>query len=366
VCGFDTELSRNPGAWWDDTASAGLESIPLVPGDHPYVVKSPWSHQFIRQLLDDRTVHLDHVLVPLRRLEHAAASRIVLDLQQLYRTQTDLLDLEDNWTVGGAVPGGVIYSLEPVDVARVLAHSFYRLLEALVEKGIPVHFLSFPRFCDDLEYLLQALAPILPTDLDRATLVQRIAQVIKPDKIRVGKEMADTTSETPVVYPELSRLHATSLKREVKRLTVELADLRNQLKGMADERDALANALRCATGHAESMEKRLEDARVETNILRSTFDAEKKRTDALRSLQTEQAEMRNVLSTIQYDVLARFHHFEAELASFCRRSATRGLSSRLRETGNRFTGGGLRALLKRLHTKLLRLRPSRGRTPSDQ
>jgi hypothetical protein len=183
ACGFDTELTRNAGAWWDDTASAGLETIPLFPGEHPYVVKSPWSYQFIRQLLDDPNIRLDRVLVPVRRLEEAAASRIVLDIQQLYRSQPALLDLEDDWTARDSTPGGVTYSLQPLDVARVLAHSFHRLIEALVEREIPVHLLAFPRFCTDLDYLLRALAPVLPADLDPATLRERIAPVIEPDKI---------------------------------------------------------------------------------------------------------------------------------------------------------------------------------------
>jgi hypothetical protein len=299
ACGFDTELSRNAGAFWDDTASAGLETIPLLPGEHPYVVKSPWSFQFVRQLLNDPTVRLDHVLVPVRSLGEATASRIVLDVQQLYRNQPALLDLEEDWTANTSTPGGVIYSLEPLDVARFLAHSFHLLIEVLVERDIPVHLLAFPRFCTDLDYLLRVLAPVLPGGVDQATLKERIAPVIKLDKIRMAQEMAEARVNADGIVeagcPDLSSLHGVSLKREVKRLLVELAGTSAQLKEAVQERDALASAL-------------------------------------------SQAISRNALGT------------ESMPQAMWR------LWVGLRRSGDRLTGGGLRALVKRMLRKSLRQR----------
>jgi hypothetical protein len=52
ACGFETEISRHhDSVFWDQKANAGIESIPVVGDDHPYVVKSPFSYQFIRELL---------------------------------------------------------------------------------------------------------------------------------------------------------------------------------------------------------------------------------------------------------------------------------------------------------------------------
>jgi hypothetical protein len=241
ACGLDTELSRNPEAFWDQTASAGLETIPLLPGEHPYVVKSPWSHQFIRQLLDDPTIALDGVIVPIRRLKEAASSRVILEIQQMYRSMPAMLELDDRWTEWAATIGGLTYSLQPLDAARILAHSFHRLIEALVEREVPLYFLTFPRFSTDLEYLHRVLVPVLPGDMDATTFTDRIKPFVERHKIRVTDEIAETkpeiineTSEPP--YPELSMLYEVSLKREVKRLL-------EQQDAMAAERRQLQELL---------------------------------------------------------------------------------------------------------------------------
>ena len=146
----------------------------MFPGENPYVVKFPWSYQFIRQLLDDPTIQLDGVIVPIRRLEEAATSRIIVEIQQMYRSQPFLFELADRWTEWGATLGGLTYSLQPLDAARILAHSFHRLIEALVQREIPLPFLAFPRFCTDLEYLRRVLTPVLPADLDATKFADRI------------------------------------------------------------------------------------------------------------------------------------------------------------------------------------------------
>jgi hypothetical protein len=278
ACGLDTELSRNAKAFWDPTANAGLETIPLLAGEHPYVVKSPWSHQFIQQLLDNPAIHVDGVLVPVRRLEEAAASRIVLEIQQMYRSQPALLDLQDDWTEWAAVSGGVTYSLQPLDVARILAHSFHRLIEALVEREIPVHFLAFPRFCTDLDYLRRALGPILPTEFDLTTFRERIAPLIEPDKVRMAQEIAETKSDnasktSEAAYPALSSLHRASLKREVKRLSDELATARTQLQMLAKEQEQLTNELSQLRVESDKLRAELSERTNDGEQLRQRIDA---------------------------------------------------------------------------------------------
>jgi hypothetical protein len=271
ACAFDTELSRNgEGASWDQTASAGLESIPLLPGAHPYVVKSPWSYQYIRQLLDDPTTRLDGVLVPVRRLEDAAASRIVLEIQQAYRNLPALLDFEEMWTEWAAVSGGVIYSLQPLDVGRVLAHSFHRLIETLVEREIPIYFLAFPRFCTDLDYLRRALAPVLPAEIDEATFKERVAPVIELDKIRVADEIAGT-KKREAVHEDLSILHEVALKREVKQLSAQLqAIAKNQAKEPPPPKEFQEST-------AQISQLQLEVTRLQAELSERTNDGERLR-----------------------------------------------------------------------------------------
>lgn len=50
ACGLDTELLHNPAVPWDSVANAGAETFPLSPGDHPYVIKTPWAYQYIQQI----------------------------------------------------------------------------------------------------------------------------------------------------------------------------------------------------------------------------------------------------------------------------------------------------------------------------
>jgi hypothetical protein len=244
ACGLDTELSRNPKTFWDETASAGLETIPLLRGEHPYVVKCPWSHQFVRQLLDDPTIALDGVVVPIRSLEEAASSRIILEIQQMYRTMPAMVELHERWTEWGSTPGGLTYSLQPLDAARILAQSLHRLIEALVPQEVPLHFLAFPRFCTDLEYLRRVLLPLLPSDLDAATFVDRVSPLIEQHKIRVRGEIDETKREviddaSEPTYPKLSTLYEAALKREVKRLLTELSVAGTQLETATGQRDAM-------------------------------------------------------------------------------------------------------------------------------
>ncbi len=75
--GLDTTLSRNPAAEEDDNANAGLEEPPHIL-DHPslpYVVKSPWLYLVIDELLERGNFNADAVIIPVRDLGDAAASR---------------------------------------------------------------------------------------------------------------------------------------------------------------------------------------------------------------------------------------------------------------------------------------------------
>jgi hypothetical protein len=86
ACGFEIEISRHhDSVFWDEKANAGIESIPVVGDDHPYVVKSPFSYQFIRELLARPDIKLDGVLLPVRELTEAVASRVILDLATGHR-----------------------------------------------------------------------------------------------------------------------------------------------------------------------------------------------------------------------------------------------------------------------------------------
>ncbi|CCB65033.1 hypothetical protein [Hyphomicrobium sp. MC1] len=246
ACGLETQLRGRFGdIGWDESAQAGLESIPVLGENQPYVVKSPWSYQFIDELLRRPDLKLDCVFLPIRNLAEATASRITLELQHRYQTWEAATELHESWREWGVVPGGLTYSLEPIDQSRLLAHSLHRMIEALVRHDVPIKFLYFPKFADDLEYLYRCLKGALPTELSFSEFQRRVVPVINLQKIRAGCELR---AEIEVVsdchpdrfvesegLPSFGTIDNISLKRELK-------SLRNDLIRITGERDKLIAA----------------------------------------------------------------------------------------------------------------------------
>jgi hypothetical protein len=97
ACGLETELNRGNGYFWDDRANAGIETLPLAGQEHPYVIKSPWTYQFLDELLSRKDVRIDGLIVPVRDLREAAASRIVIELQNMHRSAPEFDELLAGW-----------------------------------------------------------------------------------------------------------------------------------------------------------------------------------------------------------------------------------------------------------------------------
>src|SRR5438128_8312469 len=129
ACGLDTELNRAKGPLWYEPANAGIESLPLADADQPYVLKSPWTYQFLDELLCRKDVRIDGLIVPIRDLREAAASRIIVELQNMHRISRAHDQFLTGWRDWGITAGGVTYSLEPIDQARILGQSLHLLLE---------------------------------------------------------------------------------------------------------------------------------------------------------------------------------------------------------------------------------------------
>ncbi len=211
ACGLDTELSRNPHAGYDRAAQAGLESDPLVPKDHPYVVKSPWAYQFVDQFLADPGLHLDGAILPIRDLKEAVASRLALELGHIYGLP-GTARLDAPWREFGTVPGGAAHSLEPLDQARILAHGLHLLLERLLEHDVPIVMMKFPRFAEDLDYLYAHLRPFLPAGMEAGDFRAAVAPVVDPARIRVGREIGRKPADALPTPEEIERI---ALKRQV-------------------------------------------------------------------------------------------------------------------------------------------------------
>jgi hypothetical protein len=207
--GLETLLSRNPAIGEDEKANAGLEEPPhiLDSPDLPYVVKSPWLYLVLDELLERGTFSADAVIIPVRDLGDAAASRLTLQHQSIISSQVWMTDLKEPWDVWATVPGGLIYSMHQVDAERVLAVGFHHLVERLTREDIPIVFLHFPRFVHDASYLYSRLKAVTP-GLTEDTARKAFDRVAAPEKVR-STAFADGGDTLESV-----RLQNAALKRE--------------------------------------------------------------------------------------------------------------------------------------------------------
>src|SRR5438105_10149159 len=167
ACGLDTELNRDDRPPWCKTANAGIETLPLSDKEQPYVLKSSWTYQFLDQLMYRRDIKIDGLIVPIRDLREAAASRIIVELQNMHRVSPAHDELLTVWRDWAITAGGVKYSLEPIDQARILGQSLHLLLEKALEQEIPIRLIKFPKFARDPTYLYNTLAEFIPSQVSR-------------------------------------------------------------------------------------------------------------------------------------------------------------------------------------------------------
>ena len=148
------------------TSRAGLEHK-LIADDAPYVVKQPFLSEdlgrFIAEGFDPGRI--DAIVVPMRDLRHAAASRI-----QVFREH------------GLRTPGGLWRSRRPSAQLRILGESEHQLLMTAADHNIRVVLLNFPRFVNDAGYSWECLAPVLP-GVDEATFIERHTSLMRPQLV---------------------------------------------------------------------------------------------------------------------------------------------------------------------------------------
>ncbi len=236
--GYATHFSRfGDYASWDEAANAGAENLPLpaLDADMPYVVKSPWATELIDQIIADPTITLDAVIIPLRDLASASASRTITELRDMAEKNDFWTVLDRPWAHRGSAPGGVVFSLHPLDQARILALGLHHLLERLIAADIPVVFLSFPRLVHDAAYVHQKLAPVLPHPVPAAEALAAHARIADPTKIRVDRAVTD---------PTIEQLDRVALRREIERLRQEIDQLNAEKLTLAVQGQNLADHAR--------------------------------------------------------------------------------------------------------------------------
>ncbi|HEX5615946.1 MAG TPA: hypothetical protein VFZ83_12410, partial [Acidimicrobiia bacterium] len=132
--GCDTGF--RPGVRPDEHARAGLERNVLA-ANAPRIVKSPRLSTKLRPMLEAGEVRLEHVIVPVRDLDVAAASRV---RAASYGREAK------NW-------GGLFGTNRATKQREALALVLYELVYTLARFDVPHTLLLFPRFAEDAAYL---------------------------------------------------------------------------------------------------------------------------------------------------------------------------------------------------------------------
>jgi hypothetical protein len=225
--GLDTNLAKSGEEQWNSEANAGLEDIPLTSAfnDLPYVVKNPFLSEIIDTVLSDPGILIEAVIIPVRDLTEAAASRTIVELQAVHQLEPWMIELDHMVETWGSTPGGVVYSLNPLDQARLLAVGFHRLIERLTVADVPMVFLDFPRLVNDPSYLFAKLRPFLPADSTEAQAKAAHAEVADATKVRVREELRDAASSQAAMkihvgpgYPQRDTQDLIALRRELAQL----------------------------------------------------------------------------------------------------------------------------------------------------
>lgn len=290
AAGLDTHLSRRgEAAWLDEEAQAGLEDFPFGPdsGELPYVIKNPMLFEFIDQVLADESIAVDGVIIPMRDLNEATDSRIILERRSMYEHLPWLGYMEKAWESAGNVPGGLIHSLNALDEARLLATGFHLLVERLVRANVPFVFLDFPRIVNDADYLYDQLATLVPNLPDREAARDIHAGIADPALVRV-------TADKPA--PD-ERLDGIALRRELVRLRAALA-------ATTAERDDVSRALERT--HEELIRTQAAFAATEPVAQRALLDSLIREADHLRAHVTDLEKLRqrawNDAAALQIDL----------------------------------------------------------------
>lgn len=155
--GLDTGFTS--AAEGDPRTRGGLEKD-ITDANAPKIIKSPQLSSQLGDLLETKQVTVEHVIVPMRQLEVAAASRV----------------RSTRYGKTPGIPGGLFGTSRATRQLASLATLEYELFFTIARFDLPHTILSFPRFAQDWKYTyrkLSFLAPSLPPERWREALESR-------------------------------------------------------------------------------------------------------------------------------------------------------------------------------------------------
>jgi hypothetical protein len=163
--GLDTGEASGKLSGVDARTHGGLESLLDAP-DAPYIVKDTTLPFRLGQLLEAGTVSVSHVIIPIRSLDLAAASRV----------------RGSDYGRNIFARGGLWGTVDPVKQRDALAAMLYELMFTIARFELPHTLLEFPRFTTDWQYTHRALSFLAP-DRTAEEFRDALAAVVQPDLI---------------------------------------------------------------------------------------------------------------------------------------------------------------------------------------
>jgi hypothetical protein len=163
--GLDTGEESGRLSRVDGRTHGGLESLLDAP-DAPTVVKDTTLPFRLAQLLEAGTVSVSHVIVPIRSLDLAAASRV----------------RGSNYGRNIFARGGLWGTVNPEKQRDALAAMLYELMYTIAKFELPHTLLEFPRFTTDWHYTWRALGFLAP-DRTPEDFRDALSAVVRTDLI---------------------------------------------------------------------------------------------------------------------------------------------------------------------------------------
>lgn len=320
ACGLETRLTLHPEETLDEHANAGFEDVPNGDSALPYVIKSPWLYEFVDRLVARDDITIDAVILPMRDIVEAASSRVTLELRSRFGHE-GLAEEHTRWETWGATPGGVVYSLNPIDQARILAMGFHHVVHALVKKNIPIIFLDFPRFAEDAEYLHRQLQPVIDRVVSPSEAIEIHRAIADPGLIRSGRELAEDSPDShfpasSIRFPEHEVLDRAALYRELKnaRSAVHCATEESRA---AEARYIVAKSAQLAT------QQELEVLREERTRLHEELESIQSQSAQISTLLSKTGQERDALANTINTLEVSLARAQTSLAEVCSSTAWR-------------------------------------------
>jgi hypothetical protein len=148
----------------DPIAMAGLERDPRKP-DIPEIVKTPFFWEMAEEVFSKSPGKIRHVIIPIRKLDQAAQSRLRVHGINVSRFGTP--ESEAN-----KVPGGLTGTASTADQEVVLGRQLVELIRVCNRHNVKYSFINFPDFAYDHEYLYRYLRRVFPTIRKRRLLIE--------------------------------------------------------------------------------------------------------------------------------------------------------------------------------------------------